>query len=252
MPEETDLLAGKERARLGPADNGEAARLVEVGSNLGQELVVAEADRDGDRDLFLDLARQRRERRSRAGAVQGPGAGEVHERLVDGERLHEGREVQHHRPDPAAVGGVFLHVGLDDGCFGTEPERLGHRHRGAHAMGAGDVAACRNHAPVVAADDHGDVCQLGPVALLDRGVEGVAVEMGDGEIVEFRVAQDAHRPAGRACPGVRWRPAATVAAECVHERIIEPPDGPAAVENRMAKGRPRRAGDSLLADRLEP
>ena len=60
----------------------------------------------------------------------------------------------------------------------------------------GDVAAGRHHAPVAAADDHGDVAKLRPVALLDRRVEGVAVEMGDREIVQFGVAEDA-RPSRR-------------------------------------------------------
>ena len=39
-------LVGEEGPRLGPAEDGEAARLVQVGGDVGQELVVAEADRD--------------------------------------------------------------------------------------------------------------------------------------------------------------------------------------------------------------
>ena len=50
------------------------------------------------------------------------------------------------------------------------------------------------------ADDHGEVAKLRPFALLDRGIEGVAVDMGDGEIVQLRVPEDARRSAGRAVP----------------------------------------------------
>src|SRR6185437_16519269 len=55
-PEQADRPLGEERERLGPADDREAARLVEVGGDLGEELVVAEPDRDGDADLALDAA----------------------------------------------------------------------------------------------------------------------------------------------------------------------------------------------------
>src|SRR5205814_6021716 len=46
-PQPADRLVGEKTPRLGAADHRETARLVETGSQLGQELVVAEADRDG-------------------------------------------------------------------------------------------------------------------------------------------------------------------------------------------------------------
>ena len=58
------------------------------------------------------------------------------------------------------------------------------------------VAAGGDHAPVAASDDHRDVAQFRTVAFLDGGVEGVAVDMGDGEAVEFLMPQDA-RQAGQ-------------------------------------------------------
>ena len=42
------------------------------------------------------------------------------------------------------------------------------------------------------ADDHRDIVQLRTVPFLDGGVEGVAVEMGDGEIMKFLVARNPH------------------------------------------------------------
>ena len=45
----------------------------------------------------------------------------------------------------------------------------------------GDVAGGGDDAAAAAADDDRAVGEAGIVALLHRGVEGVAVEMGDGE-----------------------------------------------------------------------
>ena len=138
------------------------------------------------------------------------------------ERFDQGRQVKHHRPDLAAHRGVLLHVGLDDGGVGTSLQGLEHRHGRVHAVGAGDVAAGGHHAPVASPDDHGNVAQLRAVAFLDSGVEGVAVEMGDGEAMKFLVPHDASRAAGRAGLGVGGRPIATVAAQGIHGTIIAP------------------------------
>ena len=85
---------------------------------------------------------------------------------------------------------------------------------------------------MAAADDHGTVAQLRPVALFDGGIEGVAVEMGDGKIVKLPVPKDARRSAGRAGLGISVRPAAAVAAEGLHGAIIEPIGGRAKTSAR--------------------
>ena len=82
---------------LGAADDPEAAGLVEVGGDLGEELVVGEADRDGQAELALDAGLQAGEEDDGRGAVQALGAGKVEEGLVEGERLDEGGELEHHR-----------------------------------------------------------------------------------------------------------------------------------------------------------
>ena len=63
--------AREERQRLGAADDGEAARLVEVRGDLGEELVVAEPDRDGDAELALDPLLEAGERRRPAARRAG-------------------------------------------------------------------------------------------------------------------------------------------------------------------------------------
>ena len=73
---------------------------------------------------------------------------------------------------------------------------------------------------MAAANDHREVVEFRAASLLDRGVEGVAVEMGDGEVVNFRVAKYAHRPAGWAGRDIRWRPMAAISAKRVHRGIL--------------------------------
>jgi hypothetical protein len=73
----------------------------------------------------------------------------------------------------------------------TKPLCLEHRHGGAHPEGACNIAGRRNHAAFAAADDERLVGEEGVVALLNRGVEGVAIDMGNGERVEFVVAENA-------------------------------------------------------------
>ena len=72
---------------------------------------------------------------------------------------------------------------------GTGRQRLEHRHRRAHAIEPRDIAAGEHDAAAAAADDDRPVGELGPVALLDRGVKRVAIEMGDRQVGERRDVQ---------------------------------------------------------------
>ena len=67
----------------------EAARLVELGGDLGEELVVREADRGGDAELGLDPALEAGEEDGGRRAVQALGSREIEEGLVERERLDE-------------------------------------------------------------------------------------------------------------------------------------------------------------------
>ncbi len=104
--------------------------------------------------LALDGGGEARQRDCRNGAVDGLGAGEIEERLVDRDRLHERRQIEHHRPHGAADGGIFAHVGPHDRRVRAKLQRLEHRHGGAHAVDARVIAGGQNHAALAAADDH--------------------------------------------------------------------------------------------------
>ena len=131
---------------------------------------------------------------------------EVEHRLVDRQRLHQRRQAPHQRADAARRGDVLRHVRADHHRVRAEPQRLEHRHGAAHARGPGDVAGGGDHAAPAAADDHRQGQQLRPVALLDAGVEGVAIHMRDGELQQLRMPQQPPRAAGARRP--RPRPAA--------------------------------------------
>ncbi len=88
--------------------------------------------------------------------------------------------------------------GRIDGGVRAEPARLEHRHRRAHAEGARDVAGGADDAAIAAADDQRLVGEARIVALLDRGIEGVAIDVADGKRIELGVTQHARREAARA------------------------------------------------------
>src|ERR1700733_7314156 len=80
--DKSDRLVAQERLRFGSADHGEAARLVELGGELREELVVTEADRGGDPELVLDALRELRHRLRGRASVQPLGAGKIEIGLV--------------------------------------------------------------------------------------------------------------------------------------------------------------------------
>ncbi len=127
--------------------------------------------------------------------MDGLGAGQVEEGLVDRNRLDERRRLAHQRAHLAADDTVFGHVRRDDRGVRTGLERLEHGHRRAHAIEAGDVAAGGDDAARAAADNDRLVGEARVVALFDTGVEGIAIEMRDGERAELAMADHARRAA---------------------------------------------------------
>ncbi len=125
----------------------------------------------------------------RLGAVV---VGEVEIGFVEGDRLDDGGGGGEDGADVLAHPLVLGHVGGNDGGVRAQLQRLEHRHGRAGAELAGDVAGRRHHAASAGvADDDRLLGQLGPVALLDGGVEGVAVDVGDAERGDLGVGDEA-------------------------------------------------------------
>ena len=98
------------------------------------------------------------------------------------------REIIHERADLARDGGIFLHVRRHIGRMRAKLAGLEDRHGGADAEGARHIAAGQHDAALAAADDHRLVGERRVVALLDGGVERVAIDMRDRQREQTLVA----------------------------------------------------------------
>jgi hypothetical protein len=120
------------------------------------------------------------------------------------------------RADLAADADVFLHVRADDDGRRAQRARLEHRHRRLHAEGARHIAGGGDHAAPAAADDQRFVVQRRIVPLLDRRIEGVAVDMRDRKRIEVGMTDDARRGAGAAARGAFRYVGEAIAAQSRH------------------------------------
>src|SRR5580765_623988 len=82
-----------------------------------------------------------------------------------------------------------------------------------NAVSAGHVARSGDDTAGAAADHDGFVGNVGIVALLDGRIEGIAVDVRDGQAVKLGVAREPRRTAGRASGRTVRRIAETIAAE---------------------------------------
>ena len=151
--------------------------------------------------------------------MQAFGAGEIEKGLVDRDRFDQRRQFEHEGANVAPDRRVFLHVRRDDHRVGTRLEGLEHGHGRAHAAYPGDVAGGRDDAATTAADDDRAVGERRIVALLDRGVERIAVEMGDRERRQFGMVEEARAAAGPTGAGARRCGLEAVAAEAARGSI---------------------------------
>jgi hypothetical protein len=145
-PDDADGLGFRKASVSALADHREAAGLVEVGGDLGEELVVRQADGAGEAQFILHPFGQPGQQDGGGCAVQAGGAGEVEEGLVQREGFDGGGQLLHHRADGAGGFGVGGQAGFDDHRLGAELQGLEHRHGRADALDAGDVAAGRDDA----------------------------------------------------------------------------------------------------------
>ena len=135
------------------------------GRDQAGPVVHAAADRDGD---------------LRPRAVQAPSTGDVEERLVEGDRLHERRERAQDLHDRTACVAVGVEPRREEHTIGARTTRSRHGHRGVHAEAASLVARGRDDTTrAQATDDDRLPRQRGIVELLDRRVERIEVDVQD-------------------------------------------------------------------------
>ncbi len=162
-------------------DYREAVGLAVIGSELGDEPVQTDPNRGGEADRLPD----------RGFCAPADGLGRTHEplqpgdvqvRLVDRGLLNRGRNGLQRLHDLPRDPRVIFHARADEDGFRRQAaRRLGNRHSRVDAVPAGLVRAGGDDASLagLCADHDGDTPPQRMVALLDRSVEGVEVDMHD-------------------------------------------------------------------------
>jgi len=189
LGDRADAVQGADRqlaqaaADVGFAELADARRFVETGRDLGKQLRGPDADRAGEAVFgvhpLLDAAGDRARR-----AEQAAAAGDVEVRLVDRRHLDLVGEAAQQIDEAVVHNAVGREVGHQERALRAEPLGLADRHGRAHAAGARLVRAGGDDAATATrpADDDGQAAQLGAPRLLDRGEEGVHVDVEDGPV----------------------------------------------------------------------
>ena len=176
--EARDRKRSDERLALARRHHAQAVRLVLVAGKLGEELVVGDPGRGGEAGLGADPG---------ADLLGDDGGdadplqvlGDVEIGLVERERLDQLRIVGEDRADLLGDGAIGIEARLDEDEPGAAALRARRGHGRADAIVARLVARRSDHAAHSAADRDRLAAQRRIVALLDRGVEGVHVDMDD-------------------------------------------------------------------------
>jgi hypothetical protein len=164
----------------GSGDDYEAVGLLQIGRQLGQELVGCNPDGGGQVRLFQDRLLDGPADRLRS-AEEIDAVGDVEKSLIERDGLHERRVFLEDCADGVRDFRVAAHSdGQQDGV-GTAPHRLARRHGAVDTELAGLVGCGAHHAPAsrVAAHDDGFAFELRVVVLLHRSVKGVHIDVND-------------------------------------------------------------------------
>lgn len=151
--------------------------LLEIGGDLGDEFVGRDADGGRESRAFayaaLDLARD-----GDGVAFESAACRDVEIGFVERQTLHERRELVEHGEHLCRHFGITRHARAHADGMRTQLQRAADRHRRAHAEFAHLVTRSRDDAATArAADDQRQTDELGAVALFDRGVERVHVDV---------------------------------------------------------------------------
>jgi len=177
-----DALHGKRREEVRDIcglDDEEAVGLSPVGRDFGEKLVGSYACGGGEVLFGADLLTNGL-RDFRRGRQVGFVLRDVEVGFVEGEGFDEVGVAEEDFADAARDGAIAGEVGRDEDGVGTEALCLDGGHGGADAEFAGFVRGCADDGALAApCDDDGLAAKLRIITLLDRGVEGVHVDVND-------------------------------------------------------------------------
>ena len=190
---------------VGVVEHADAGRFVQVGGQLGEQLVGSDTQRAGEAlfvvDQLLDATGDGARRPEEPAA-----AGDVEDGFVDRHRLDQVGEAPEELEQLGVDGGVRLEVGRQEHGLGTQPPRLRHGHGRMNAASARFVGGRGHHAAALGAptDDHRPAAQLGAARLFDRRKESIHVDVDDGR-GPLRTYVREYTRYGRTLPGpVDW------------------------------------------------
>ena len=160
-------------------DHEQAVGLAPVGGDLGEEFRGRDAGRRSEIGFLANLRADRFG--DRGGRIErGLRFGDVEIGLVERERFDEVGVAQHDLAHGLRDGLVAREVGRHEHGIGTQAFGARGRHRRAHAEHARLVTCGADDRALPApGDDDGPAAQRGIVALLDRGVERVHVDVDE-------------------------------------------------------------------------
>jgi hypothetical protein len=169
----------EEGVEVAGLDDEEAVWLAPVGGDFGEELVRGDAGGGGEGELFADLLADGDSDlcgRGEAGFVDG----DVEVGLVEGEGFDEVSVALEDLADGAGDGLIAGEVRRDEDGLRAEAFGGDGGHGRADAVLAGLVGCGTDDgALALPSDDDGTAAEVGRVALLDGGVEGVHVDVDD-------------------------------------------------------------------------
>ncbi len=156
-----------------------------VGGQLGEKLVVRNAGRRGQAGLVEDAGADFRRRRGRRGNASEI-FGNVEIGFVERERLDERRVVREDRTDLLRNGSIDIEPWRHEQKVRAFAQRRARRHRRAHAEGARLVARRGDNPALCRIADRDRAAPRGRIiALLDRRVEGVHIDVDDLACARF-------------------------------------------------------------------
>ena len=179
-PQRVDVELAQEVLHALRRDHGEPVGLLPARGDLRQELVGRDAGRrrqaGGGADLRLEAPRDGHAERLAPGVL-----GDVEIGLVERQRLDQRRDRAEEAEHRVGHRLVLGEVGPDDDQVRAQPHGPRHRNRRPDAELARLVAGGGDHAAAFGPAAHGDgpAAQLRAIALLDRRVERVHVEVQD-------------------------------------------------------------------------
>src|SRR5579872_706075 len=179
-PQSADRKRIEKTLDTGRIDNDEPVGLLDIAGDLGEKFIGGDADRRDEPQALSDLALDAPADFNRRTEEQ-LAPRHVDKRFVERERLDDRRKAIQDLANLFGHLGIKIEPGAQHDCVRTKPERGRCGHGAMNAELANGIIRRRHHAAPLGRppDNERLPHELGPLAFLDRGVEGIHVDVED-------------------------------------------------------------------------